>query len=202
MNFEELQSIWADQPSKNAPTIAATEVKRVILPEIKRRRRMLNYALFVVVLSLVILPILFVINYRYAPPALPVWHGFYHGVWMAALGVLLIAIGRATKRQGSLRKQCSRSWRDLTVAALASSEAEITGYRKALFIVPFMIVFQLTNLYLVFAAEAADWVAFGTRAAIVVGLPAAIGVVVWRHYCVNLKPARDRQHAQLLDMAD
>lgn len=201
MNFEELQSTWAAQPPVNVPAIDAAEVKRVILPEINRRRRMLGYELFVVVLSLVILPLLTVANYRYAPSALPGWYWFYHGSWMVVLVAWLVALVRAIERQGALRQQCTRSLRDLTMASLASTEAEMAGYRKALMVVPFMIGFQLINLYLMFAAGVPGWQPFGVRAAFVIGLPLAIGAVIWRHYCVNLKPARDRQQAQLRELS-
>jgi hypothetical protein len=197
MNFEELQSAWTAQPPVTVPVIDAAEVKRVILPEINRRRRMLGYELFVVVLSLVILPLLTVTNYRYAPPALPGWYWFYHGSWMVILVAWLVALARSIERQGALRAQCTRSLRELTLASLASTEAEMAGYRKALISVPFMIGFQLINLYLMFAADTPGWQPFGARAAFVIGLPLAIGAVIWRHYRVNLKPARDRQQAQL-----
>jgi hypothetical protein len=201
MNFEELQSTWAAQPAVNISAINPIEVQRVILPEIKRRRRMLGYGLFMVVLSLVIVPLLTVANYRYAPPTLPGWYWFYHGSWMVVLVAWLVAIVRSIERQGALRQQCTRSLRDLTLASLAGTEAEMKGYRKALLVVPLMIGFQLVNLYLKFAAGVPDWQPFGLRAALVVGLPVAIGAVMWRHYRVNLIPARDRQEAQLRELS-
>lgn len=201
MNFEELQSTWAAQAPVNVPAIDVAEVKRVILPEIKRRRRMLGYGLFMVVLSLVIVPLLTVANYRYAPPTLPAWYWFYHGSWMVILVAWLVAVVRSIERQGALRQQCTRSLRDLTMASLAGTEAEMNGYRSALMIVPLMIGFQLANLCLRLAADAADWQPFGLRAALVVGLPVAIGAVMWRHYHVNLKPARDRLEAQLRELS-
>jgi hypothetical protein len=201
MNFEQLQSAWAAQPPVNAPAIDAAEIKRAILPEFNRRHRMLRYDLFVALVSLVVLPLLAVGNYRYAPPAHPVWYWFYHASWMVFLFGWVVAIVRSIERQGAWREQCTRSLRDLAAAAIASTEAEMASYRKALALVPLMIAFQLVDLYLRFASGDDGWNSFAPRAAFVIGFPLVIGAVFWRHYRVHLAPARARQRAQLRDLS-
>lgn len=201
MNFEQLQSAWATQPPVKLPAIDAAEVKRALLPEINRRRRMLGYDLFLVVLSLVVIPLLAVANYRYAPPADPLWYWFYHGSWMIFLAVSLIAVMRAIDRQGAWREQCTRSLRDLAAAALASTEAEMRSYRKALALVPLMVAFQLVNVYLRFASGETAWKAFTAPAAFVIGFPLLIGAVFWRHYRRHLVPACNRLQAQLRELS-
>lgn len=193
MNFEELSSAWATQSPAVSSAIDTTRLKHSILPEVKRRGRFLAYAIFVNVLSLVILPLITIGNYRYAPPRHPGWYWFYFSAWMLLLAVFLTLLIRRAKRHGGILEQCTHSLREFTIASLASLEADMRECRLAVWGWPAMIAFQLTNLYVNFPFAEFGWQPFGLRAAFVMGLSAVLGFVFWRHYRVNLKPAYTRQ---------
>lgn len=193
MNFEELTATWAAQSTAKAHTPDIAALKQSVIPELKRRGRFLGYAVFTHVLGLVILPLLAVANYHYAPPRNPAWHWFYLAAWMLFLVTLLVAAIRGIQRHGARSWQCTRSLRDLTAASLISIEREMRSYRFAAWLAPVVIAFQLLDVLVKFPVSEFGWHPFGARAALIVGLQLLIGASFWRHYRINLKPALSRQ---------
>lgn len=202
MNFEQLQSTWSSQPP-SAPSgreLDLARLTRVLVPEINRRRRFLGYSIFVLIVGLVVTPLLTVVNFRYAPPAHPVWYWTYFATWMVLLLASLVVVLRALERHGAIRAQSTRSVRDLALATLASLEAEMRSCRGARWLVPPIVLFQLAHLFVNFPPSVVGWAPFLHRAAFVVGLPIVLGLGFRRHYLEHLAPARERQQQLLREL--
>jgi hypothetical protein len=203
MNFEQLQSTWSAQPpaAPAARDLDLAKLTRTLAPEINRRRRFLGYTIFVAILCLVLSPLFAVANYRHAPPAHPVWHWTYFASWIVIVSGILVSALRAFERHGAVRAQSTRSLRDLALATLASVDAEMRDCRLALWIVPPLLLFQLTDLFVKFPPHLVGWQPFLGRAAFVLGLSATFGLAFWRHYRSHLGPTRVRQQELLRELA-
>lgn len=193
MNFEQLQSTWSAQPAVQLSSVEVGKLQRSLAPEISRRRRFLGYAIFILVLGLVALPLVTFDSYRHAHPKYPVWYWTYFAGWMFVQTGFLVAAIRAVERHGAIRQQSTRSLRDLALASLASVEAEMRDCRLALWIIPPLVMFQLVDLYLKFNPANMGWAPLLGRAAFILGLPLVMGLGFWRHYRVNLARARVQQ---------
>ena len=177
------------------------KLQRSLAPEINRRRRFLGYAIFILILSLIVLPLVTIDSYRHARTAHVAWHWWYFAAWMVVQVAFLVAAIRSLEHHGAIRQQSTRSLRDLAEASLASVEAEMRECRLALWIIPPLVVFQLVDLYLKFDPAVAGWTPLLGRSAFVIGLPVVMGLAFWRHYRVNLTSARERQKALIQELS-
>ena len=66
-------------------------------------------------------------------------------------------------------------------------------YLTAWWLPPVLVSFLLLTVYLNFPVTEYGWRPFTLRAGLILGLPLLMGLVFWRHYRVNLKPAQARQ---------
>ena len=201
MNFEELQSTWSAQPTAKFSANDILKLQRFLTPEINRRRSFLGYAIFILILGLVVLPLLTIDSYRHARAAHVAWHWWYFASWMVLQVAFLIAAIRSLERHGAVRHQSTCSLRDLAQASFASVDAEMRECRLAIWIVPPLVVFQLVDLYLKFDPALVGWAPLLGRSAFVIGLPLVMGLVFWRHYRVNLAPARERQRVLIQELS-
>lgn len=201
MKFEELESAWAAQPASVAAALDLTKLKRTMMPEIRRRGRMLRYGIFTATFGLLVIPTLAVANYRYARPANPAWHWVDAAFWMVVNFAALVLMIRALRRQRALLRQSTETVRALTLVALASLEGEMTDFRRGMWAVPCMIGFQLLSLYLKFPVTEHGWSPFALRAGAVLGFSLLLSSVFWRHYRVNLKRDRARQEEILRELS-
>ncbi|MEO7797589.1 MAG: hypothetical protein ABIY47_07675, partial [Opitutaceae bacterium] len=80
-------------------------LKQTLMPEIKRRGRMLRYGIFMAIFGLVFTPILTVANYRYARPANPAWHWMDAAFWIVVNFAVLVLMVRELRRQRALLRQ-------------------------------------------------------------------------------------------------
>jgi MFS family permease len=196
MKFEELENVWATQSAGTAARVDLSTLKQTLVPEIKRRGRMLRYGIFMAALGLVIIPVLTVANYRYARPANPAWHWVDAAFWMVVNVIMLVLLVRELRRQRALLRQSAETVRALLVVSLASVEAEMKDFRRGLWCVPAVIGFQLLSLSMKFPIAEHGWSPFALRAGAILGFSLLMAAVFWRHYHVNLK--RDRAYQQEL----
>ena len=201
MKFEELETVWAAQSPGATPAADLPALQRSLMPEVRRRGRMLRYGVFLAALGLFLFPVLAVANYRYAPPPHPVWHWVDMGFWMLVNGTILVFLLRAIRRQRALLRQGADTVRALTALAVASREDEMKDFRQGLWVVPCLLVFQLLSLYVKFPVGDYGWRPFLGRAGAIVGFTLVICRVFWRHYHVNLKPDQHRQQELLRDLS-
>lgn len=201
MKFEELETVWALQPASVTAVADVTTLKRAVMPELKRRGRMLRYGVFMATFGLLILPTLAVANYRYARPANPTWHWVDLAFWMAVNFTALVFLIREVRRQRTLLRQSADTVRALTTLSLASREAEMADFRRGLWVVPALLAFHALSLYLKFPVTAHGWSPFALRAAATVGVTLLMCSVFWRHYQVNLKPDQARQKEILRELS-
>jgi MFS family permease len=191
MKFEELENVWAAQSAKTTAPHDLTALKQKLMPEIKRRGRILRYGIFMALFGLVLIPLLTVVNYRYAKPANPAWHWMDVAFWMVFDFAALVLMIRELRRQRALLRQSTETVRTLTLVAMASLEGEMKDFRRGVWAVPGMIGFQLLSLYMKFPVAVNGWSPFALRAGAVLGFFVMLSSVFWRHYRVNLK----RDHA-------
>ena len=201
MKFEELESAWAAQSARTSAPCDLTALKQTLMPEIKRRGRMLRYGIFMAVFGLVVIPILTVANYRYARPANPAWHWIDAAFWIAVNIAALVLMIRALRRQRALLRRSADTVRALTVLSLASLEGEMKDFRRGLWVVPGLIGFQLLSLSMKFPVAEHGWSPFALRAGAVLGFSLLLSSVFWRHYHVNLKRDRTRQQEILRELS-
>ena len=201
MNFEELESAWTAQPSAPVRAVDTAELKRAILPELKRRGRFFGYGIFVSVFFLVVYPLLTVANYRFAPPRDAVWHWLYFAAWMLLASGVLVFLIRRVQSHGSQLQRGTRSVKEFVAASLASLETEMRDCRAMFWTIPALVAFQLTNLYVRFPVAELGWRPFGLRAAGVAGFTALVSAIFWRHYQKNLKPDHARQTKLLRELS-
>jgi hypothetical protein len=192
MNFEELESAWNAQRPANPLAVDLAKLKGLATSELKRRSRFFVYAIVMVVFLLIVLPLISVGNYRYAPPQNTAWYWTNFAIWMVIMGALLVISIRGLGRHYVLRAQSTDTVRALTSVSLANVEAEMREYVHLCWALPALLGFQLLGLYLSFPVTDHGWEPFLTRAGFAVGLPLLMGLVVWRHYRVNLKPSQAR----------
>ena len=201
MKFEELENVWAAQSASTTAPGDLTALKQSLMPEIKRRGRMLRYGIFVATFGLLVIPTLAVANYRYARPANPAWHWVDAAFWMVVNFTLLVLMIRELRRQRALLRRGADTVRALTVLSLASLEAEMKDFRRGLSVVPGLIAFQLLNLTMKFPVAEHGWSPFALRAGAILGFSLLISAVFWRHYHVNLKRDRTRQQEILRELS-
>lgn len=201
MKFEELENVWAAQSASPTAPGDLTALKQSLMPEIKRRGRMLRYGIFVATFGLLVIPTLAVANYRYARPANPAWHWVDAAFWMVVNVILLVLMVRELRRQRALLRQSADTVRALIVLSLASLEAEMKDFRRGLSVVPGLIAFQLLNLYMKFPVAEHGWSPFALRAGAILGFSLLMSAVFWRHYHVNLKRDRTRQQEILRELS-
>lgn len=201
MTFEELENVWAAQSASPAAPGDLTALKQNLMPEIKRRGRMLRYGIFVAAFGLLVIPTLAVANYRYARPANPAWHWVDATFWMVVNFTLLVLMIRELRRQRALLRQSAESVRALIVLSLTSLEAEMKDFRRGLSVVPGLIAFQLLNLTMKFPVAEHGWSPFALRAGAILGFSLLMSAVFWRHYHVNLKRDRARQQEILRELS-
>lgn len=201
MKFEELETAWAAQPATVPAAPDLTALKRTLMPEIKRRGRMLRYGIFLTALGLVVSPTLAVVNYRFARPVDPTGHWLNLAFWMAVNFTLLAFLIREARRQGALLRRSADTVRTLTALSLASCEAEMADFRRGLWAVPTLLAFQLLSLYLKFPVTDHGWKPFALRAGATLGLTLLMSLVFWRHYQLNLKADRARQQEILRELS-
>lgn len=194
MTLEELEHVWATQP---APAVRAVEdvdaLKRELAPELKRRRRMLGYGIFMAAFGLLVFPALAVANHRAAAPHVPVWHWVNLAIWMTLYAAGLAFLIRQIRRQQKLLRQSADTLRAVTLVSLASREAEMQDYRRGFWLLLPTLGLQIVNLYLKFPVADHGWQPFAMRAAATLGFSLLLGSVFWRHYRVHLKPAHAAQ---------
>lgn len=201
MKFEELENVWAAQSASPAAPGDLTALKQNLMPEIKRRGRMLRYGIFMATFGLLVIPTLSVANYRYARPANPAWHWMDAAFWMVVNFAALVLMIRELRRQRALLRQSTESVRALTLVALASLEGEMKDFRRGMWAVPGLIGFQLLSLYMKFPIPVHGWSPFALRAGAVLGFSLLLSSVFWRHYHVNLKRDRARQQEILRELS-
>lgn len=201
MKFEEFESAWAAQSASTSAPRDLTALKQTLMPEIKRRGRMLRYGIFMASLGLVVIPLLTVANYRYARPANPAWPWVDAVFWVAVNFAALVLLLRELRRQRALLRQSTETVRAMTLVALASLEAEMKDFRRGLWAVPGMIGFQLLSLYMKFPVTEHGWSPFAWRAEAVLGFSLLLSSVFWRHYRVNLRRDRARQQEILRELS-
>jgi MFS family permease len=201
MKFEELESAWAAQSAGAAAPRDPTALKQTVIPEIKRRGRMLRYGIFMASFGLVFIPILTVANYRHARPANPAWHWVDAAFWLVVNCAALVLMIRELRRQRALLRQSTATVRALTLVALASLEGEMKDFRRGAWAAPGMIGFQLLSLHLKFPVSEHGWSPFALRAGAVLGFSLLLSAVFWRHYHVNLKRDRARQQEILRELS-
>jgi MFS family permease len=201
MKFEELENVWAAQSSGTTAPVDLSALKQNLMPEIKRRGRMLRYGIFVVALGLIGIPILTVANYRYALPANPAWHWVDAAFWMMANFTLLLFFVRELRRQRALLRQSADTVRALIVLSLTSLESEMKDYRRGLWGVAALIGFQLLSLSMKFPIAEHGWSPFALRAGAILGFSLLMSSVFWRHYRVNLKRDHARQQEILRELS-
>lgn len=201
MKFEELTTVWAEQlPSPTAPVDLAA-LKNTLIPEIKRRGRMLRYGIFMAALGLLVIPTLAIANYRYARPANPTWHWVDAAFWVLTNFTLLVFLLRELQRQRVLLRQGAETVRAAIVQSLASLEAEMKDFRRGLCSLPILVGFQLLSLQMRFPVAEHGWHPFALRAAAILGFTLLLSSVFWRHYRVNLKRDHARQQEILRDLS-
>ena len=201
MKFEELESVWSAQSDRTTVPDNLTALKQNLMPEIKRRGRMLRYGVFAATFGLLVIPTLTVANYRYARPANPAWHWVDAAFWMVVNFTMLVLMVRALRRRRALLRQSADTVRALTVLSLASLEAEMKEFRRGLSVVPGLIGFQLLNLYVKFPVAEHGWSPFALRAGAILGFSLLMSSVFWRHYHVNLKRNRARQQEIIRELS-
>lgn len=201
MKFEDLETVWAAQSPGTAPAADLPALQRSLMPEVRRRGRMLRYGVFLAALGLVLFPVLAVANYRHAPPPHPVWHWVDLGFWMLVNGTILVFLLRAIRRQRALLRQGADTVRALTALAVASRKDEMKDFRHGLWVVPSLLAFQLLSLYVKFPVDEHGWRPFLGRAGAIVVFTSVICRVFWRHYHVNLKPDQARQQEILRELS-
>jgi|SRR5688572_11081538 len=202
MKFEELENMWAaQQPPITTPAADFAALKRRLMPDLERRSRMLGYGIFTAVFGLLIFPALAIANYRYAQPHHPVWHWAYLALWMIMYSAALIFLVRQFRRHRDRLRQSADTVRAMTLLSLASCEAEMRDYRRALWLLAPILGLQLFNLYMKFPVTDYGWRPFVLRAMATLGFSLLVSSVFWRHYRVNLKPDHARQKEILRDLS-
>lgn len=193
MTFEELESAWGAQRSMEARPADLTELKKTLQPELRRRRRMLGYALAVNVFALVIFPLLAVANYRYDPVRYGTGWAWVYTACQLAVIVLWAAYSlRRFRRHRALLRQSADTVRAVTAVSLANVEAEMrdcTAWRRPImWLTVVSVVAAIAN-----GTSKYGWSHFGLQASMgTLALTLAVGAGFWRHYRVNLKPAQAR----------
>jgi MFS family permease len=200
MNFEEIESLWAQQPAPpvTRPDLAA--LRRVVLPELRRRSRLLAYGVFVASFGLVVGPLLAIVNYRHAPPPHAIWPWINVLLVTAVLRVWLVGLVRQLRRQRQLVQQRAETVRALATISLISLESEAKDFRRVMWQWPALLALQLVTLDLSFPVSRFGWAPFGGRASFALGLPALMILVTWRHCRVNLRPQVERQQEILREL--
>ncbi len=193
MKFEELEAMWAAQQFANPHAVDLAQLKRFIIPELKRRSRILGYEIFVLSFGLLVTPLLSFVNYLYAPPRNVTGHWVNMLLWEAVFLVLLLYAVRRVRRHLALHRCSTDTLRALTVVSLENIEAEMNDYLTAWWMSPVLIGLLLLTVYLNFPVTEYGWKPFALRAGLILGLPLLMSLVFWRHYRVNLKPAQARQ---------
>jgi len=193
MKFEELEAMWAAQQFANPYAVDLAQLKRFIIPELKRRSRILGYEIFVLSFGLLVTPLLSFVNYLYAPPRNVTGHWVNMLLWEAVFLVLLLYAVRRVRRHLALHRCSTDTLRALTVVSLENIEAEMNDYLTAWWMSPVLIGLLLLTVYLNFPVTEYGWKPFALRAGLILGLPLLMSLVFWRHYRVNLKPAQARQ---------
>jgi|GEM_PF-3789024 len=200
MKFEELEAIWATQQAPPRAHAELAELKRSVIPELKRRSRMLGYGIFTLLLGLAVGLLLAIVNYHYAPPRSAIWHWIYTA-WEVTFALALLCYAlRRIGRHRTLLRQNPDTLRAVTAVSLANLEAEIQEYRTV-WSSPLVwlgfIGFPLLNSYLKFPVTEYGWRPFALRVGVILGLPLLVSWAFRRHYVVNLKPAHARQQELL-----
>lgn len=201
MKFEELETLWAAQPAAPAATIDLASLKQNLMPELKRRGRMIRYGIFMSALGLVLFPLLTIANYRFTGPTYAAWHWVDLAFWTVVNSVILTGLLRKARRQRAMIRQSAESVRALTTVSLTSREAEMEDFRRGLWVVPALLAFQLVSLYMKFPVTEHGWSPFAARAGATLVFTVLMSSVFWRHYQVNLKPDHARQRDILRDLA-
>ncbi|HTZ20553.1 MAG TPA: hypothetical protein VMC06_06700 [Opitutaceae bacterium] len=193
MNFEELENLWAGQQPANARPIDLDECRRALLPELKRRSRFLGYAAFSAGFALLVYPLLSVVNFLHARPHNVPLYGVNLTLHVVVMLALLIYVVRLIRRHRALVRQNAGSIRSIAELSLANIEAEIRDYRAAWWLLPLFLALPLLSVQANLPVAEFGWGPLLRRAGLVVGFLAVVGLVFWRHYRANLKPARARQ---------
>lgn len=193
MNFEEIQSLWTGQPVPNLDTPKLVERQRELVSELKRRSRMLGYEHFCIAFGLISVPLLSILNFvnnsRVGTPLY--WISFVlHLVALLAMGAIAV---RRQKRHNELRRAHCGTLRLQAEVALANLNAECREYRVAPWVFMLWAVLSTLSIYNNTPFHGGTWEALLPRLGFVVALPGVVGAVLWRHYRVNLLPARERQ---------
>lgn len=193
MNFENAQSLWSGQPVPDLSTPGLVERQHALVRELKRRQRFLGYGIFGITFGLIAFPSLTLLNYLSAPRlGTPL---FWTGVALHLFVLLTFATSavRRLRRHGELRRASTGTLRQQAEVALAHYDLECREYRAAPWVFALWTVLSLISIYNNSPFHGGSWEAIGVRVAMVAGLQVVVGAVLWRHYRVNLLPARDRQ---------
>lgn len=201
MKFEEFETAWAMQPATHPRAMDLTELKRSVIPALRRRSRMLGYGLFCVGFGLLASPLLAVVNYRYARPHNVVLFWVHLALFVAVYVPVLVYLVRRVQRHRQLRRQSADTLRALTAVSLANLESEIQEYRALQWLTPFVVGLPLLSAYVNHPVAAVGWQPFVLRAGLIVAFLMPVAWVIRRHYRQNLVPAYARQKEILRELS-
>ncbi|MEO6991998.1 MAG: hypothetical protein ABI273_00080 [Lacunisphaera sp.] len=195
MNFEELESLWAAQRPANVHENKFAELKRLVRPELNRRRRFLCYEMFTYLFALVVIPLLAVANSNYSRPQNVPLFWVSLALNLAWCGTWLVFVVRRIGRHRTLLKQGTTSLQAFTAMSVSSVEAEMQECRIALWPTVLGVGLVVLTGY-VNSSMGYGWKIFALHTGLILGILLPLGLVSWRHYRVNLKP----DHARLQEI--
>ena len=201
MKFEEFEATWANHQPANLPAVSFVELKRTIIPELKRRSRFLGYEMFGVIFGLLIYPVLSVANYNYWGKHNVPWFWVTLPLHTAMSIASLVYVMRRLQRHRALLQQGTATLQAFAAVSVTSIEAEMQEYRVAFWLSPALLSLAFLSGY-VGNPVGYGWTRFALQAGLMLGLAVPMGLVFWRHYRVNLKPAYARQQEILRQLSE
>lgn len=201
MKFEDMESAWAAQTLPRPAAVDPAALKRVVLPELHRRRRLLVYGLAVNTLAVVLLPVLAVANFRYDPVRYGTWWSLLHVASEFCVVLLWFAYTwRRWVAHRQLLRQGAKSVRASVTASLAAVETEIRDLAISswpmFWLAAVSVIAAIANGTLKYG-----WSRFGLQASL--GTAALLVIVasgLWQHYRRHLLPTREKLRGLLAQM--
>lgn len=192
MKFEEFETLWAAQQPAHVPTVDTAALKRNVIPELKRRSRMLGYEMACLIFGLLVYPVLSVANHNYWGARNVPLFWLNLPLQMALSVALLIYAVRRLQRHRARLKQGSASLQAFTAMSVANIKAEMQEYRVGLWLMPLLFSTSFLSGY-VNNPVGYGWSRVALQAGLMLGLLIPMGLVLWRHYRVNLMPTLVQQ---------
>ena len=195
MNFNELESLWQQQPAGIPTGTAAAQLTRQLTQRLDRRSLYLKLLLGCTAIGLLLElePLSRLLRTQPAYAGFRFWAElakfFCH---QALYAVLFVFLFRRLRQQAQQVRASGESLRTAVAMSLAGIEGEMADYRKAAWFALPAMGLMLWSAWLNQAVAREGWVAFWPRAVFVLVFCSALAGLARYYYGARLTPERKR----------